>query len=587
MKRLVLFLNFFCLSAYAVTPGETVENFRLEDHKRDSHELYYYKESKAIAFMVQGNGCPIARNAAVDYHKLKDQYESKGIKFLMINSNLQDSVKSIRDEAQEYEYEIPILKDETQLVGESLLLTRTGEVFLIDTSDWKIIYSGALNDRLTYENQKEVATKFFLEDAIKNTLAGKEVEVKQTEALGCLMNFPEQRNLQKHTKISYSDEIAPILISNCVGCHRKGGIGPWAMTDYKMIQGFSPMIREVLRTKRMPPWHADPEVGHFSNDRSLTEKEFKTLVHWIEAGSPRGKGEDPLAKLQVSETKWANEQIFGRPPDYVVNLPKVEIPSSGVIDYKYLTKKNPITEDIWVGGVEYSPGDSQVLHHIITSFGKNLNRREMEGFSGYAPGITNGPFPDNTGIFLPEDVTFLFQMHYTAVGRKTSDQTQMGIWTLDEPPKYDLESITMINTRIKIPANSNNHVERDTHKLKEDAWLYSMLPHAHYRGKSMRIYVVYPNGTREVLLNVPNYDFNWQTDYSLDEPKLLPKGSILVQINMWDNSSSNKSNPNPNRDVYWGEQSFDEMLFGNYLIRYASAEEVENNKDKLNLLSKK
>ena len=126
----------------------------------------------------------------------------------MINSNLQDSVKSIRDEAQEYEYEIPILKDETQLVGESLLLTRTGEVFLIDTSDWKIIYSGALNDRLTYENQKEVATKFFLEDAIKNTLAGKEVEVKQTEALGCLMNFPEQRNLQKHTKISYSDEIA-------------------------------------------------------------------------------------------------------------------------------------------------------------------------------------------------------------------------------------------------------------------------------------------------------------------------------------------------------------------------------------------
>ena len=124
------------------------------------------------------------------------------------------------------------------------------------------------------------------------------------------------------------------------------------MTDYKMIQGFSPMIREVLRTKRMPPWHADSEVGHFSNDRSLTEKEFKTLVHWIEAGSPRGKGIDPLAELKLSESKWASEQIFGRPPDYVVNLPKVEIPASGVIDYKYLTKKNPIDEDIWVGGVE-------------------------------------------------------------------------------------------------------------------------------------------------------------------------------------------------------------------------------------------
>ncbi|GIS32535.1 MAG: hypothetical protein Ct9H90mP4_04490 [Gammaproteobacteria bacterium] len=120
-----------------------------------------------------------------------------------------------------------------------------------------------------------MATKFFLENAIKSVIEGKEVDVKQTEALGCLMNFPEQRNLQEHTKISYSDEIAPILISNCVGCHRKGGIGPWAMTDYKMIQGFSPMIREVLGPKKMPPWHADSEVGHFSNDRSLTEKEFK------------------------------------------------------------------------------------------------------------------------------------------------------------------------------------------------------------------------------------------------------------------------------------------------------------------------
>lgn len=587
MKRLLfLILNTLALQVLAISPGDLVENFRLEDQKRDSHELYYYKKSKGIAFMVQGNGCPIARNAAIDFNQLKKEYSSMGIKFFMINSNLQDTIKSIREEAEEYNYQIPILKDETQVIGESLELTRTGEVFLVDTKTWEIVYTGALNDRLTYENQKEIATNFFLEDAINNVLDNKEVAIKETESLGCLINFPEKRNISEHSNISYSDDIAPILIAKCSSCHRKEGIGPWALTDFNMIKGFSPMIREVLRTKRMPPWHADPEIGNFVNDRSLSNKEFKTLVHWIEAGSPRGKGRDPLTQMKLPESKWSNEQIYGRPPDYVINLPKVDIPASGVIEYKYLTKKNPIDKDIWVGAVEYLPGDTQVLHHIITSFGKSLNRRQMEGFRGYAPGITNGPFPDNSGIFLPKDVTFLFQMHYTAIGRKTSDTTQMGIWVMDEAPDYDLDSVVLINTKIKIPANSDNHIERDTRKLKKAAWLYAMLPHAHYRGKAMSVYVVYPNGQREMLLNVPNYDFNWQTEYTLSEPKLLPEGTILVQINKWDNSSSNAFNPNPNRDVYWGEQSFDEMLFGNYLIRYADEEEVKENQQRINLLSK-
>ncbi len=573
-------------SVTALSVGDRVDNFRLLDHTGASHELYYHGNAKAIAFLVQGNGCPIVRNAMPRFKELRDQFAQQGVQFFMLNANLQDNRETIAQEAAKFGYDIPILDDETQLIGESLNLVRTGEVFVVDPTTWTVAYQGAIDDRLTYENQKKEAQNHYLRDALQSMVADEAIEVASTNGIGCLINFPEQQAMAKakHAEISYSEDIAPILLDNCVSCHREGGLGPWAMNDYNMVRGFSLMIREVLRTKRMPPWHADPAVGHWSNDRSLTNAEVQTLVHWIEAGSPRGEGEDFLATNDTQYFDWDAQDTLG-PPDYVIDIPAMEIPATGVVDYQYHAVANSIGKDVWVKAAEIMPGDRQVLHHVITMFGYDITKGEHEGrfrptggLRGYAPGLNNDGFPEHTGVLLPANARFEFQMHYTPVGRATVDESKMGVWVYDEPPTHEMLSVFMANPRIKIPAGASNHKETAEQAIPKDAYLYSLMPHAHFRGKAAEFRAVYPDGSSELLLSVPNYDFNWQTTYEFAEPKFLPAGTKLVQANWWDNSAQNSANPDASIDVTWGEQSWEEMLFGAYTMRFLTEEESKAHK---------
>ncbi len=570
-------------AALSLAPDQRVENFRLLDHTGASHELYYHDDRSAVVFMVQGNGCPIVRNAMPRYRELRDMYAGRGVQFFLLNSNLQDNRKTVAREAEAFGYDIPILLDDTQIIGESLDLVRTGEVFVLDPKTWSVVYHGALDDRLTYEKQKQEAGEHYLKNAIDDVLAGRPVAVPATDPVGCLINFPEKRNRAQHATISYSEAIAPMLAENCVACHREGGIGPWAMSGYNMVRGFSLMIREVVRTGRMPPWHADPEVGHFANDRSLSPEEVRTLVHWIEAGAPRGQGPDPLAELDHHWGEWAVHEPELGEPDYIIPIPAAEIPATGVVDYLYHYVANTVGKDVWVKAAEILPGDRSVLHHVITSYGHletqgrrkgRLKREGQAGLRGYVPGMVSQRFPENTGVFLPADATLEFQMHYTTSGRATVDESRLGLWVHDEPPEHRVFSMILMNTRIRIPAHARNHRETAERKLPRAMVVYNMLPHAHFRGKSSRFSVVYPDGTEEVLLHVPNYDFNWQTTYVLEEPKYLPAGTRLIHTTWWDNSAQNPANPDPGVDVTWGEQSWEEMLFGAVLMRLATEEEI-------------
>ena len=275
--------------------AERIDNFVLLDHNGDAQNLYYHQDASAIVIMIQGNGCPIVRNAIGDYKKVRDEFESQGAKFIMLNSNLQDTRSAIAAEAKKYSIDIPILHDETQLIGEALDLVRTAEVLVINPKTWNIEYRGPINDRQVYERQKQEASAHYASDAIRDVIAGNTVAVASRDAIGCLINFAEKNGA--HDQISYTDTIAPLLQEKCVVCHTEGGIGPWAMSSYELVRGFAPMMREVIRTKRMPPWHADPHVGVWKNDKSLSVEQTQTLVHWIEAGAPRGEGEDPLKGL--------------------------------------------------------------------------------------------------------------------------------------------------------------------------------------------------------------------------------------------------------------------------------------------------
>ena len=550
-------------SAMALYVGDRVENFRLMDHAGGSHELHYFADAPAMVLMTHNTSCSTLPDSLKTLASIREQFAPQGAEIMLINSDLRDDRSRVQAAAAQEGIELPVLLDPTQIIGESLMATAAGEALVIDPSTWTLAYRGDV------DGAKQAVAQLVEGDAV--------TAVSSTSASpDCLVDFPELARRAEHKAISYADTIAPMLNDNCVSCHRKGGIGPWAMTDYNMVRGFSLMIREVVRTQRMPPWHADPHVGEFSNDRSLTDEQIRTLVHWIEAGAPRGEGADLLAETVQQWPVWAMGE-----PDVIIEIPPEDVPASGVVEYKYKMVANPLDQDVWVKAAEIIPGDRSVLHHVITSFGEletqgrragRLKRGTGGGLGGYVPGAVGKPFPEDTGILLPAGATIEFQMHYTPAGLATTDASRMGLYLHKTPPKHKLGSMVLLNPRILIPAGAPNHSEVMMRVFDQDVLIYSLLPHAHYRGKASEFVAHLPDGSKETLLSVPRYDFNWQTNYDLEEPRFLPAGTKMVHRTWWDNSARNPANPDATRDVPWGQQSWDEMLFGSVRYRVVDAD---------------
>ena len=542
------------MSAFALKPGERVDNFRLLDHKGDSHELYYLSDMKAVVLGVQANGCKTAEADVAALNQVRDQYAKRGVEVLMLNPSLDASRANVEQETQRLGTSIPVLIDSLQLIGESLDATRSGEVLVINPKDWTLAYRGAAAGASA---------------AIDATLAGTSPKVTHQKAKGCKIKLPENDRTRAHAKISYEKTIAPMLIDKCVTCHRQGGIGPWQMSSYEIVRGFAPMIREVLRTERMPPWHADPHYGVFSNDRSLTVEDTKALVHWIEAKAPRGKGPDPLAEYKKSWPTWTLGE-----PDLVVEIPAFDVPATGTIPYKRPVVKNPLGRDVWVKAIEFAPTNRSVVHHILAGHTGERGAGSLAGLEAttalgvYVPGDVPQALPKDMGVFVSKDADFVFQMHYTADGKARREVTRVGLYFLKDTPKYPMRNTVLLDPALKIPANTKDHPATVSRVFNRDILIYTLMAHSHMRGRSAEFIANYPDGTKEVLLSVPFYDFNWQTSYQLKEPKLLPKGTKLVYNSNYDNSVQNKANPDPNIDVKWGEQTWEEMIYGDVRFRY-------------------
>ena len=558
----------------AVQPGDRVDNFRLLDHAGTSHELHYLSDAKAIVLMVHGVGCPIVRQSLPALNALRKDFAKQGVEFLMINSNAQDDRAALAQEAAEFGIDLPILRDETQLIGEALGITRTADVFVIDPRTWKLAYRGPIDDRLSLGAQKPEAKNRYLADALSAVLADKPVAIKEAEAVGCIVNFAERERKAEHAKISYVDQIAPLLQEKCVACHRPGGIGPWAMTSYENVRGFAPMIREVIRTKRMPPWYADPHFGNFVGDRSISNEQAQMLVHWIEAGAPRGSGDDPLKKVEPLKTQW----LYGE-PDMVVEIPAFEVPATGVVDYKYPRVPNPLGKDVWVRAIQILPGNPAVVHHVIAGIADSQTNdrtgiEQLAAFGGYSPGRNYFMFPDDSGVLLHANASLQFQTHYTPNGKAVRDVTRVGYYLAKVPPKHEMRLQFLYDPSLRVPAGAKAHQASVSYTFPKNVLLYSVQPHAHLRGRAAKFTAHYPDGREEVLLSVPRYDFNWQSVYLFEEPKVILSGTRIVFDMTWDNSALNRANPDPTKDVRWGDQTWDEMNAG--FLRYRDLLPGEN-----------
>ena len=531
-----------------------LENFALLDHEGKFHELDYYFRVpgvKGIVLFIQGNGCPLVQKRVPELRKLKARFQKKGILFGMLNANLQDERDEIAAEAKEYRMELPVLIDDTQRVARMLGIKRTAEAFLIDAKTKSVVYRGAIDDRMSYQKERPVAKHHYLKEAIQSLLAGEKPIVTSTDSPGCKVSFPDDNQ-----EITYVEHVAPILKTKCVVCHTKGGLGPFAMSSYKKAKGWSDMIAEVVLTRQMPPWHADPHIGRFYGDAGISPEEARTLITWAKAGCPRGQGEDPLLGYKPEIREWH----LGK-PDRVVELPEQKVAAEGVFDYRYVTLDNPFREDVWLTGTEISPGNTRVLHHVIVTAHHPRNRRRESWITGYAPGTQGSRYPDDSAVKLPAGWKLRFQLHYTASGKPETDVTRLGLHFTRTPVEKEFKTGIVLNSKFRIPPGALDFGVHKDFSFRRDSKVYALNPHMHYRGKSMRFDAHFPDGKKEPLLSVPNYNFNWQRTYVLDKPLDVPAGTRIRISNAWDNSAANPHNPDPSRAVGWGEQSFDEMFF--------------------------
>ncbi|MGM0633136.1 MAG: hypothetical protein ACQETO_08165 [Pseudomonadota bacterium] len=555
------------LSVGAVaSTGERVGDFALLDQDGHFHHMGWYGNNdanKAIVLLSQVNKAASTHQALADFSNLRNEYEDQDVTFFLINPLGQER-ENVRREMAGLDVDIPVLIDEVQSISRDLGIEHAGQAVVYDPRSFEVLYRGPAGEPLA--------------DAVAAVVEDREItrpEVAMTEGT------PVRYYYRGRTDVSYSEDVAPILAENCARCHREGGIGPFAMDSHTMAQGWAPMIREVLMTKRMPPGQIDPHVGEFENTYTLDVEDERKILAWVDAGAPKQADEpDPLAELTWPETDWA----FGE-PDMILDVPPQEIPATGVLDYIHTAVPIPLEEDRWLKASQYVAGDRTVLHHTLNAVvgpdeqldgsafidGKDPNKARIQA---YIPGAQPEMAEPNTGGLLEAGSTLALQLHYTTNGRETVDESRIGLWFYDKdntPEERMMQVCACIFTPNweNIPPYDPNFVQSTSITLDRDAYLYSFLPHMHFRGKWMRFEAHYPDGSVEELINIASYNYNWQMDYQLKDPKFVPAGTEVVATGAFDNSEQNLNNPDPSRSVPWGQQSWDEMFFGAFSWKWA------------------
>ncbi len=545
--------------------GKRIEHLALRDVLGAARSLEDWKDKKAVVVVFLCTECPLARQYGPKLGELAVKYADKRVQFVGIDSNQQDTLSEIEHFQRVHKIGFPILRDPGSKIADELGACRTPEVFLLDQAR-VVRYWGRIDDQFGIGYGRNKPINRYLQDALDAILEGKSVQTAAVESIGCRIG---RVNRQPKGDVTYANQIAPILQSRCVGCHQAGEIAPFSLTTYADASGWAATIREVVESRRMPPWFANPKYGKFSNDCRLSDEETRLLCTWIDNGTPEGTLSADRRELPKPEfaSGWRIPK-----PDLVVRMPKpFKVRATGIVQYQYFTIDPGFKHDVWVRATEGHAGNPSVVHHMVLFFVPPEQKEPrpedplFRTIGSFAPGTPAMIPPEGVSRRVPAGSRLVFQMHYTPNGSEQFDQSEVGL-VFDDPKKVrkELKMGAVVNFQFLIPPGESNFRLEADDDFDEDTLIYAMLPHMHFRGKAFRFTAIYPGGKKEVLLDVPRYDFNWQNVYWLAEPKLMPAGSRLFCEAAFDNSADNLANPDPTRSVHWGDQTWDEMMVGSY-----------------------
>lgn len=545
--------------------GRFIADYNLADPTGVSGQLHQDTAAELTVVAFTSTSCPISRKYLPTLVGLHSDFASRGVRFILVNSVATDRPEDMQAAATRFGSKIEYVFDRDSGFAGHIGATTTTDVFVLDHS-YTVLYHGAIDDQYGFGYSIDAPRHNYLRDALQAALERRSIPVSATAAPGCLLE--QQPAATQAAEITWHHQISRLLQRHCVECHREGGVGPFRLDTFEDAVAHAPMIREVVNRGSMPPWFAaDAQpTSPWMNDRSLAAAEKQQLLAWLDGNTPVG---DP--RQSPAPRSFPDGWLIGKPDAVFEFAQPVPVKATGTMPYQNILIDTHLDQDHWVQAIEVRPGNPSVVHHVLVFIQgtdepdgpRDDAADERGGYWGiYVPGNSTLVYPDGYAKRIPKGARLRFQMHYTPNGTATEDSTRIGLVYAKKKPLHEVRVAGIVNRGFRIPAGADHHpVVGSIKNLPRDVQVLAFLPHMHLRGKAAR-YELISDGESRTLLDIPNYDFNWQLLYRYAEPLTVRAGETLQFTAWYDNSSGNPANPDPTREVRWGPQTFDEMHLG-------------------------
>lgn len=547
--------------------GERIADISFTDVDGEAGKLSDYAGTAATVIAVHSVDCPLSKKFTPKLSRLQKEMGDSGVAVIIVNFTEGETVANVQAFRKDHDIEhVRYVLDPEGTFARELGVESTTDTFVVDASR-TLRYRGCVDDQYGLGYALDAPRMEPLRQAVSAVVERRVPPIVATTAPGCALEF-EGAPTPLEGKVTYHNRVSRILQQNCQRCHRPGEAGPFSLLSYTDAKKVKGMMKYVVENRIMPPWFAEGGSHEWTNPQALSDSERQDILGWIKAGCPEGDPGDA-----VTDLVWHEGWGIGE-PDLVVQVPRTfRVPAEGVLPYQHTKVRVPIDEDKWIQAMEIRPTGPAVVHHVLVLIQyprrheKDLVQPDFgDGIGGYfavmVPGQGPTVFPEGMAKYLPRGSSLIFQMHYTPIGKEMDDQTRMAFVFADREPIHEIQTKGVAEMRFMIPPGADDYKVSAVHVFDKPSTLLSFFPHMHLRGKSFRIDLTYPDGTEDMILNVPRYDFNWQLLYQLEDPIEVPTGAKLKVTGWFDNSANNPANPDPTRRVGFGEQTTDEMMIG-------------------------